>query len=671
MPWIRARFGLPLLSRELVQLAARPRTFAIRLAYAIALYGLAIWFYRGWSQRIPADSFESLGKGKEFFEQLVWWQFCTIYLFLPAMTCGTITAEKERQTLVLLKLTRLGSWTILIEKLASRLMEIGTYLMLPLPLAAMAYGLGGIEVEEIWMAVYVLCITAIQVGCIALFFSTWFRTTAGAMLGVYLFGAAGWLYGAALSRWLLIAALQLGLPAWPVPGMDEVRWYWLENAAENPDFRPLAGPWLLGLAQGDPDESQTDLLALMWSAVPDSTDPSSAQLNGISLFFGGGQSFPGDMTNAVFSEVAFASVPIWFSAILFLILARVCLWRYSEPSPARILKRSFSLLDRVYAAVGNIILFRQAGPGKLAVDLPGRNPVAWRERRQWLVGESAHVIRIVLLLELPLFAWLAWQAAIRPLSLTEQLQSIWYVAWIVVLLCVIAISTGIMAGERSRQTLAVLLSTPIPEHQIALEKFAGVGRLIQVLSIPLLTIVAFQICSSWALQRGADWPADGGPHPLWMLWARRIAAIGLYLPMVGWIGYHLGLRLKSQYRSILASLIIVTLICYIPALCEWYLLTAASPELLDLLLGWGALGVINWLDPRFVAIGIENPDWGGVDQIFTSDILPVDWFPFLFHFSIVGGMLWLLRRNALRNFSRLVNRAEVARPIPVRLPFTR
>ena len=183
-----ARFSFPLLAKELVELSARRRTYLVRVIYAVALYGVTLWTYWRWLGQFEADSFEMLGQGQTLFNELLRWQFWGLYLFLPVVTSSAITSEKERDTLSLLLLTKLGSWTILLEKLLSRLVAMGSFLLLGLPLAAVAYSLGGVEIESILKATYVLCVTSLQVASFALLCSTWFRTTSSAFVGTYLLG---------------------------------------------------------------------------------------------------------------------------------------------------------------------------------------------------------------------------------------------------------------------------------------------------------------------------------------------------------------------------------------------------------------------------------------------------------------------------------------------------
>ncbi len=74
-------------------------------------------------------------------------------LFVPAIVSGALTAEKERNTLQLLFLTRLGPWTILLEKLLSRLVPVATFLLVSLPLVFIAYLWGGLTQHDLQFAV--------------------------------------------------------------------------------------------------------------------------------------------------------------------------------------------------------------------------------------------------------------------------------------------------------------------------------------------------------------------------------------------------------------------------------------------------------------------------------------------------------------------------------------
>src|SRR5688500_1404894 len=111
----RWQWGLPLFTKELLEQAARRRTYVIRVTYVALLCYLVMGALA--IQLQVANALNALGQGLPVLTSLVNWEFMGIYLFLPAMACGVFTSEKERNTLALLFLTRLGPWTLVIEKL--------------------------------------------------------------------------------------------------------------------------------------------------------------------------------------------------------------------------------------------------------------------------------------------------------------------------------------------------------------------------------------------------------------------------------------------------------------------------------------------------------------------------------------------------------------------------
>lgn len=213
-----AQFGLPLLTKELIEQSARKRTYVVRTIYAGVLYGIALWIFQQQLGSWNATGFSILGRGRSLYDALAKLEFCGIFLFLPAMTCGVLTTEKERDTLGILLLTKLGPWTIVFEKLFSRLVPMATFVLLSLPLLAIAYSLGGIEAVDIANLMWVLSVTALHVGSFSVLCSAWFRTTAAAFLATYVLGAisivaAGILFQQASPwglEWLLRISLSPG-----------------------------------------------------------------------------------------------------------------------------------------------------------------------------------------------------------------------------------------------------------------------------------------------------------------------------------------------------------------------------------------------------------------------------------------------------------------------------
>lgn len=189
MKLLNLSLGFPLLVKELTELAARRRTYLVRIGYAMLMFFGALYYF--WAQVLSRNisSLSMLGQGQNMFTAIVDIQFAGIYLFLPAMTCTALTAEKERDTFALLLLTRLGPWTIIFEKMISRLIPMLTFLLLSLPLLAFAYSYGGVQQDEIWVAFLILGLTAIQIASLSIMCSAYCRTTAGAFVATYVVGA--------------------------------------------------------------------------------------------------------------------------------------------------------------------------------------------------------------------------------------------------------------------------------------------------------------------------------------------------------------------------------------------------------------------------------------------------------------------------------------------------
>jgi len=175
----RVSFSLPLLDRELTERAAQRRTYVVRVIYAMLLFAPFVIAYVSISHR---PNFAGLGAGETLFGILMLLQFWGIYIFLPAIMCGAIAGEKERGSLSLLLVTALTPDEIIIQKYLGGLVPIFCFLLLSLPLAGLAYSLGGVGIDDLVSAAIVLVFVALQVGAVSLYASVWCRSAVGAYL---------------------------------------------------------------------------------------------------------------------------------------------------------------------------------------------------------------------------------------------------------------------------------------------------------------------------------------------------------------------------------------------------------------------------------------------------------------------------------------------------------
>ena len=235
--------SLPLLAKELVEQAARKRTYAVRALYAALLFGAFALEVKNLTEGRSAE--EVLGSGERLFDRLMGWQVAGILAFLPAMTAGALAAEREQGTMDLLRLTGLTPREILLQKYLGRLVPILTFQFLAIPLAALAYALGGVSDDRLLggaaalIRAYVACL--VLYGIFPFFTPLWclsMRVPSPWVLVLSLVSAGLSLLFLRWSRLSFVAALHRPPPR-PAASLKE--WWrrtrgWLQDAFGEPLF---------------------------------------------------------------------------------------------------------------------------------------------------------------------------------------------------------------------------------------------------------------------------------------------------------------------------------------------------------------------------------------------------------------------------------------------------
>ena len=505
-----ASFGLPLLAKELLEQAARKRTYVVRAAYAVLLFVAAYLFFYETLRTGVASPLAALGRGREMFAALVLMQFVGVYFFMPAITCGVITQEKERASLQLLFLTRLGPWAILFEKLTSRLIPMLGYLMLSLPLLAFAYALGGISPEHLWAGVGMLVLAVAQMGTLALACSAYFRTTVGAFIWTYLLALAMF-FGPALG-WLVASSITGLTPP------DLVSRLGGNMMDVTPFILPFFGPAILSN----------------------------------SLFFGG----------LNLGALAMHSVLVLAASAFWLVLARVFIVRRAFIAPRDAVLNFFKVLDRIFLRLNDNRLTRGFVFVRDTAPLPGDEPVAWRETAKRSLGKARYLARVFIALEVPVAALCVLVISNTPSS--EPLTALLIPVGLVAVIMVSAQSASLIAGERSHQTLDVLCTTPLTGREIIRQKFRAVLRLMLVLLVPFFTIFFFECAMRWRIAAPVPTRSYIPEFSLPLYLTCSALSVGIYLPMVAWLSLYIGLRVKSQARAIVAALGAFVVWCVAP-----------------------------------------------------------------------------------------------------------
>ncbi len=205
-PWIMGSLGLaalaallfygarsPIFWIDLVTTARRPRYLLVRVVYALLLLFI---LYTSYESTVARSYFMSDGTdatlqmmaqfAQTFFHQFAWLHLFAITILTPALVAGTIATEREGKTIEYLFTTDLSDSEIVLGKLATRIAHLLGFMMVALPVLALASLFGGISgdrlLQSFALSGSMLCSTA----GLSLAMSIRARRARDAVVGTYL-----------------------------------------------------------------------------------------------------------------------------------------------------------------------------------------------------------------------------------------------------------------------------------------------------------------------------------------------------------------------------------------------------------------------------------------------------------------------------------------------------
>ena len=511
---------LPLLRRELIELSNRRRTYVVRFAGAIIILSIVMVQYflvmQGISQtQNPgggwiANKFN--GSGGVIFNALVPMLFHSVQLLMPALICGAVTIEKERNTLGTLFVTRLSPMTIILEKLASRLVPMLTFLLLTFPVLAFVYSLGGVDTTVLLSTLWLLLCECVFYASIGLLCSSWFSTTASAFICSYIVVGMIVMFSQVLGfgyRYAVVTPFDVWNFAFG--GRDDYNIFMSDRGT---------------------------LRELLVNALRDSSAAAGAQL----------------MTRVML--LISMSVPSLMASGFFVLLARFFLIRRAFVSSSSVLLRVFKRVDTFFTnlndnTTGGVVLIKDYD------SLPLFDPVAWRERSKKSLGKARYLFRVLIVLEGPvLFICLATAQSAATAEF-DSLRVLLFLMWAIAAMILSMKASTMISSERTRETLEALLSTPMSSQEIISQKVAGLHRLMIVLSIPILTIhltLALMDFDIVQIIRSLSLNTFGT-----ILFYGIMVAATTYTSMhlVVWLSALMGLRSPTQARSVMAAITVL------------------------------------------------------------------------------------------------------------------
>jgi ABC-type transport system involved in multi-copper enzyme maturation permease subunit len=235
--WLQL-FG-PVLLFDMIRTGRRGRHIFLRAAYAFLLLIVLFWVYSAWLlegaeslSHFPARALAEFAAS--FFYVFMGLQLLAVFWLTPAYTAGAIALEKERRTLEFLLSTDLRSREIVLGLLVSRLANLALLLIAGLPVLSMLQFMGGVDPNLVLAGFAALGLTMVSLAALGTLNSLYARKPGYAILRTYLIALA-YLVLSSLSWFLLLPALNLAtFPStddWtsPITIEDLVEWLNIGN----------------------------------------------------------------------------------------------------------------------------------------------------------------------------------------------------------------------------------------------------------------------------------------------------------------------------------------------------------------------------------------------------------------------------------------------------------
>ena len=172
---------LSLLQKELIEHAANKRNYIIKFCYGLCLYScfLLLW------NKMQGHTFETLGNGHSLVHSIEILNFIVVCIVLPFTSSHLIAAEKEKGTLPLLMISRVSSYSLLLQKYASVVLITISFLTISLPVFFLSILLGGVTISSILSYCYYQLLMVLQIAAIGLMCSCYCSRCVSAAIATY------------------------------------------------------------------------------------------------------------------------------------------------------------------------------------------------------------------------------------------------------------------------------------------------------------------------------------------------------------------------------------------------------------------------------------------------------------------------------------------------------
>ncbi len=168
----------PIFHRELAIAPRRTRFFVDRAAYAA---GFTLLISTAWAVMSGNQILSSVGDLARFgiilFDVMAPLQLAMVLFYAPVLAASTVCQEKDKQTLILLLMTRLNNCELVLGKLLSSLLHVVVLLLASLPIFTLVILFGGVSFAQVGRVFAVTAVTALAAGSLGTTVAFWREKT--------------------------------------------------------------------------------------------------------------------------------------------------------------------------------------------------------------------------------------------------------------------------------------------------------------------------------------------------------------------------------------------------------------------------------------------------------------------------------------------------------------
>jgi len=156
------------------------------------------------------------------FSMMTYIQLGLILFITPGLTAGTISTEREKQTLNILLTTAQTSFQIIFGKMTSSIAFLLLMIVSGLPIYSLVFLYGGVDPLQIVVIFLFYFLTLLAIGSIGVMYSTLIRKTIVSMIVTY----GTMIFLAVVTAFFLLLSIQISTLGTTAPSFSPFSYFW-------------------------------------------------------------------------------------------------------------------------------------------------------------------------------------------------------------------------------------------------------------------------------------------------------------------------------------------------------------------------------------------------------------------------------------------------------------